>query len=318
VVLTKLKFSSFYRILKMSDSPPKPLSVYHKVMDFIMADQHPPKPSQDFGNFYDYINATGLQTLRVELSAPLLAHIAHAPAGRFSIQRDPLHGADDEFHGHCDIGCGCEVALTVACVCRHFFKSPALVPPDAKVAVAKVLGVSPDLFEAYWIEDNEKRVLLLECRPASPVTGDGKMADDKLYRIAFVSTALKLFDRMELLGILQQCRERNVRVEITGLLLYRDGQFMQILEGRERAVKEEFVRISQRPEHYGIMVLVEEHIEQRHFADWSMAYQDLDWPKESNVPGYSQFLNTPLTEAGFVANPSRCEKILHLFKKNIR
>jgi len=302
----------------MSDSTPKPTSVYRKVMDFIMADQPQPKPSPGFENFYGYINAAGLQTIRVELPGPLFAEIASAPTGRFPIQRNPLPGAADEFHGHCDIGCRCEVALSISCVCRHFFKSPALVPPDAQAAVAKVLDLSPALFEAYWIEDNEKRVLLLECRLATPVIGDDKIVPDKLFRIIYVSTASKFFDRTELLNFLQQTRERNTRVGITGLALYKDGQFMQVLEGGEAAVREAFARISQRLEHYGIMIIVQEYIEQRQFADWSMAFPDLDRTEGQNVPGYSEFLNTPLTGAEFAANPSRCEKLLLLFKKNIR
>jgi hypothetical protein len=45
---------------------------------------------------------------------------------------------------------------------------------------------------------------------------------------------------------------------------------------------------------------------------------NLDLPPGQSRPGYSEFLNTPLTEAEFASNPSRCKKLLLLFKKNIR
>jgi hypothetical protein len=118
--------------------------------------------------------------------------------------------------------------------------------------------------------------------------------------------------------LLKKSPARNAAAGITGLLLYKDGQFMQVLEGPEAAVKQTFDQISRRPEHHGIMVLIEEHTTERQFTDWSMAFQNLDLPQGQDMPGYNEFLNTPLTEAEFASNPSRCKKLLLLFKKNIR
>jgi hypothetical protein len=66
------------------------------------------------------------------------------------------------------------------------------------------------------------------------------------------------------------------------------------------------------------MVINKAYIKQRQFTDWSMAFQDLNLPKEQKLPGYSEFLNTPLTGAELASHPSRCEKLLLLFKENIR
>jgi len=306
----------------MSDTPSKTLSVYPKVMNLTMADQHRSKPSEDFGDFYGYINAaglpTGLPTIRVELPARLFAGQAHFLNARFTIQRTPT-GAHDEYHRKCNIEGKWVVVLKVSRVHRHPSKFPAPVPPDTKAAVAKMLnGSSPDFFEAYWIEDHEKRVLLLEGRLATPIRKDPHPSQDKLYQIIYVSTASRFFNRTELLAFLQPARERNARANITGMLLYKDGQLMEVLEGPEGAVKESFDHISQRSEHYGLMVINKAYIKQRQFTDWSMAFQDLNLPKEQKLPGYSEFLNTPLTGAEFAANPSRCEKLLLHFKENIR
>jgi hypothetical protein len=302
----------------MSDTTSKASSVYPKVMNLFMADQHRSKPSVDFGDFYGYINATGLQTIRVELPALLFAEQAAVLNARFTIQRTAT-GAHDEYHGKCNIGGKWVVVLKVFRVHRHPSKFPAPVPPVAKAAVAKMLnGSSPGLFEAYWIKDNEKRVLLLECHLASPVRKDPHLPQDKLYQIIYVSTASKFFNRTELLAFLQQARERNAQANITGVLLYKDGHLMEVMEGSEEAVKESFDHISQRSEHYGLMVINKAYIKQRQFTDWSMAFQDLNLPKEQKLPGYSEFLNTPLTGAELASHPSRCEKLLLLFKENIR
>ena len=54
----------------------------------------------------------------------------------------------------------------------------------------------------------------------------------KLFRMAYVSTASKLFDPAELRDMLKESNLRNKEAGITGMLLYKDGQFMQVLEGK--------------------------------------------------------------------------------------
>jgi hypothetical protein len=141
---------------------------------------------------------------------------------------------------------------------------------------------------------------------------------NQLFRMAYISTASKSFDPMELREMLKSSNVRNKEAGITGMLLYKDGQFMQVLEGPEEAVKATFDRISRDSRHHGIIVLVKGAVEERRFPGWSMAFRDLNLPDHRDVPGYSEFLNTPLTGKEFEGNPSRCEKLLLLFKKGIR
>jgi hypothetical protein len=140
----------------------------------------------------------------------------------------------------------------------------------------------------------------------------------KLFRLAYVSTASKLFDSAELRDMLKESNARNKEAGITGMLLYKDGQFMQVLEGALEAVTATFSRISRDPRHHGIMVLLKGAVQERRFPDWSMAFRDLSLPDHQEVPGYSEFLNTPLTGKEFADNPDRCEKLLLVFKKTIR
>ena len=140
----------------------------------------------------------------------------------------------------------------------------------------------------------------------------------KLFRIAYVSTASKLFDSAELRDMLKESNARNKEADITGMLLYKDGQFMQVLEGTLESVTATFSRISRDPRHHGIMVLLKGAVQERRFPDWSMAFRDLNLPDHQEVPGYSEFLNTPLTGKEFADNPDRCEKLLLVFKKTIR
>ncbi|MEB0262865.1 MULTISPECIES: BLUF domain-containing protein [unclassified Mucilaginibacter] len=47
----------------------------------------------------------------------------------------------------------------------------------------------------------------------------------------------KPFTTKQLKDLLKESRDNNIRVGITGLLLYNDGAFMQVLEGYEDPVK---------------------------------------------------------------------------------
>lgn len=140
----------------------------------------------------------------------------------------------------------------------------------------------------------------------------------QLFRLAYVSSATKLFDSAELREMLKESNARNREAGITGMLLYKDGQFMQVLEGTKEAVTTTFSRISKDPRHHGIMVLVQGAVQERRFPEWSMAFRDLNLPDHQDVSGYSEFLNTPLTGGEFAGDPDRCEKLLLLFKKNKR
>ncbi len=54
--------------------------------------------------------------------------------------------------------------------------------------------------------------------------------------------------------------------------------------------------------HRGVMTLLGESVPERQFPDWSMGFRDLDATDARSSPGYSQFLNTPLTDSEFFSD----------------
>ena len=115
-----------------------------------------------YAKFHEFLESGDRPRVLVELGAELLDEATKSRVGCFTARRDQPHFPRDEYHGHCEVGGGYEVSWTVSGRRRHPSKFPATVPQDAKAAVAKVLGVSPDILEAYWIEHECERVLLLE------------------------------------------------------------------------------------------------------------------------------------------------------------
>jgi Sensors of blue-light using FAD len=137
------------------------------------------------------------------------------------------------------------------------------------------------------------------------------------HSLVYVSSAIDLFDRAQLDDILAVSRRNNSARGITGMLLYKDGNLMQVLEGDEQAVRSTYERIAMDPRHRGLLVLLEEEVAERSFEDWSMAFRDLDSVDATTTPGYSQFLNTPLNGPEFTRDPSAARRLLMMFKQSM-
>ena len=139
-----------------------------------------------------------------------------------------------------------------------------------------------------------------------------------LFQIVYTSTASESFDRAALKEMLKGSVQRNTRAGITGLLLYKDGAFMQALEGEEAAVITLFAKISRDPRHHHVIPLIHEPIGQRNFPDSAMAFRDLETADLRKLSGYSEFLNTPLNGELFQKDIPKCQRLLLMFKQNIR
>lgn len=137
-----------------------------------------------------------------------------------------------------------------------------------------------------------------------------------LFQIVYRSTATKSFSRADLIEMLKGSVQRNTRAGITGLLLYKDGDFMQALEGEEEVVIKLFSKLSRDPRHYRVIPVIHEPIKQRNFPNSAMAFHDLDTAELRKLPAYSEFLNTPLNGDLHAPDITKCQRLLLLFKED--
>jgi len=100
------------------------------------------------------------------------------------------------------------------------------------------------------------------------VASDRKGND--LVQCVYVSAAAPNFGEDALTSILEKSREKNLIAGITGMLVFAEGSFLQILEGPSDAVAAIFSRIEQDRRHNRVMRLLHGPIEQRAFGDWTM------------------------------------------------
>lgn len=96
-----------------------------------------------------------------------------------------------------------------------------------------------------------------------------------LYSIAYVSKAVRSLYEDELVDLLTKARERNMRENITGLLLYSNMRFVQYIEGPELGVKKLFAEILVDSRHVDVSLLLDEAIAERDFGSWTMGYLPL-------------------------------------------
>ena len=69
--------------------------------------------------------------------------------------------------------------------------------------------------------------------------------------------------------------KNNSLRNITGFMIYKDGTFIQALEGDEADVEFTFDKILNDKRHHEVTVLSREHIEHRNFEAWSMGFKSL-------------------------------------------
>lgn len=136
--------------------------------------------------------------------------------------------------------------------------------------------------------------------------------------LIYVSSSVKQLNDEELLDILKVSRENNSSNDVSGLLLYKGGNFMQVLEGPDDVVVSLFEKIEQDPRHKGVSILSQEQIQKRQFPAWEMAFTNLDNPAIRNEPGYSKFLHDEFTADLYRREPKRAYIMLLTFRDNLR
>ncbi|MFO1447407.1 MAG: BLUF domain-containing protein [Opitutaceae bacterium] len=137
-----------------------------------------------------------------------------------------------------------------------------------------------------------------------------------MIQVAYVSSAVPVFTPDDIAGILIKSRHNNTERGITGLLLYRGGDIMQVLEGEEGVIRKLLRAIQEDRRHRGVIKLFEKKIEERDFQDWSMGFHDLNAEGATYLEGYSEFLSPDFRFAQM--KESTALKILKSFKARLR
>jgi len=111
-----------------------------------------------------------------------------------------------------------------------------------------------------------------------------------MYQLIYMSIPCQPFSPDEIQKLLQQTVPNNKEKGITGILLYKKSNFMQVLEGEESVVKALYAKITADSRHRHVTTLTSEHIKEREFPDWSMAFRDLSHEGQEIKKQFSDLL----------------------------
>ena len=139
-----------------------------------------------------------------------------------------------------------------------------------------------------------------------------------LIQLIYLSSLADIKLEPEIGKILESSVRRNEANGITGMLLYANGNFMQVLEGEQQAVEDTYARICADPRHYDIIDLIKAPIAQRQFAQWSMGYQHLSAEFLRKFPSYALFFMFRANDGAIRAEPGIALDLLRQFSMDNR
>lgn len=111
-----------------------------------------------------------------------------------------------------------------------------------------------------------------------------------LLQLVYASTATNPFEEEPLKELVAAARANNARLGITGLLLYKNASFFQVIEGEEIEAARLFEKIRQDKRHESVVMLHRRLVELRSFPDWAMGFAFVPEKRQETLVGFLDFL----------------------------
>ena len=94
----------------------------------------------------------------------------------------------------------------------------------------------------------------------------------QLCRLYYASTATQEYLPHDIGNILKSCKTVNPSLDVTGMLFFGEGYFLQCLEGSRENINFLYRKITRDPRHKDVELLEFKEISERYFEEWSMKY----------------------------------------------
>lgn len=134
-----------------------------------------------------------------------------------------------------------------------------------------------------------------------------------LIHCIYASAAAPDLSDQEVARMLERARAKNNLLGLTGMLLYCDNSFFQVLEGPQLAVDAVYEKISSDARHVQITRIIREPIAQRQFGDWTMGFNKLSQQELGAALESNDFFDGGSSLASI--GPGRAKKLLTAFQK---
>ena len=117
-----------------------------------------------------------------------------------------------------------------------------------------------------------------------------------MHRIIYLSSSVDYLNGKKIEFLLTQSRKKNLEKEITGVLLYIEGDFLQVIEGPKIATIDLFESIKKDNRHTGIITIVNTKINKRYFPKWNMGFCFSDYEKLRKANSYEDNIKYNLSK----------------------
>ncbi len=110
-----------------------------------------------------------------------------------------------------------------------------------------------------------------------------------LRQLIYVSALAQHADPSCVGDILRVSASNNALNHVTGMLLYAQGSFLQVLEGEPLTLAKLYHKICNDPRHTQALKLIETEISERQFGQWSMGMGNVSVDELQRVDGMNDF-----------------------------
>jgi DNA-binding response OmpR family regulator len=113
--------------------------------------------------------------------------------------------------------------------------------------------------------------------------------------LIYASQAADNFSEKDLIDILKVSRSKNEKANLTGVIIFHNGYFLQMLEGDFATINKLFYEhICKDARHCNVITLFQEYREKREFPDWNMGfYGNMNNPELDLLKGYTDLNQHP-------------------------
>jgi hypothetical protein len=139
------------------------------------------------------------------------------------------------------------------------------------VALTANTPLAPRRYERHLLHQYQKGILTIE-----EVI---HRLDTSVYQILYRSQVVEPLAAEYLRDLLVRAQHYNAQHQITGLLLYSAGRFVQVLEGPEAAVRTLYARIQADTRHQQVVTVGEGPEPARRFGEWTMGFGQVTLPE---------------------------------------
>ena len=134
-----------------------------------------------------------------------------------------------------------------------------------------------------------------------------------IYSLVYISDAKQGLTEQDLQEILSASRRNNPDNNITGMLLYKDGEFMQVLEGPEKNVTELYNKIAKDPRHEECVILSRKELPSRLFQDWTMGFKNINNEDLLSQEGVSSFFDIDYDKDDFLQSATAYNLLIRFY-----